>query len=83
MYAVQLICTNFFLLLSVMNIKQFTFDILYKPIICTGITRKELTNVDIQEQTASFMPPDCLEGKKFQREKSLYISQGFRLKKKI
>ena len=45
---VQVICTDF------VHLKECTFDIFDKP---TGITKKELTNVEIQEQTASFDKP--------------------------
>ena len=52
MYAVQLICTYVFFLYNV-HIKECTFDIFDKP-IQQVLQKKELTNVEIQEQTASF-----------------------------
>ena len=52
MYAVQLICFNFFCFyLYNVHQKECNFDIFDKP---TGI-KKELTNVEIQEQTASLL----------------------------
>ena len=42
----------FFCCLYVYNVQEYTFDIFDKP-IHTGIRIKELTNVEIQEQTAS------------------------------
>ena len=54
MYAVQLICTNFVLILSVLcSSKGMYFWYIWQT-YSTGITKKELTNVEIQEQTASF-----------------------------
>ena len=53
MFSVQLIFTNFFycFYLCYVHIKECTFDIFAPK--STGITKKELINVEIQEQTAS------------------------------
>ena len=53
MYAVQLICTIFFYLFNVQT-KECTYDIFYKPILPRYNIQKKPTNIETQEQTASF-----------------------------
>ena len=61
MYAVQLICTNFFLvIICLIFIWRNVLLIYLINLLYTGITKK-LTNVEIQEQTASLTKKNSRE----------------------